>query len=328
MPPPGPVVPFLLCSKAAAGEILRSLARRRRVPSSITTYRWPVTRLSSAGWGGRGEGRVASAAVPAAAHRPGLPEVRFARASRAKCCGCTGAFQALRAGSIPVARSDSEHHGEWRSLVAHPAGGRAVAGSNPVSPIEGKGPLCGPFALVERRYRPGRPVQIASKFLADHCRLRVKTAPGEATNAAALHRSGRCLAGWRARQPKRGNRPRLRRRREGLRASAPGTHSRPRRRVRARTSHSPASARTLIVQRHAAMAAVTPRAFSAMAATSTLDRGMSSNDPVWWLNAQRMSAGARPGTAPSGCARTARPPRADQSRRSSHPRPRRRGRGR
>ncbi len=25
--------------------------------------------------------------------------------------------------------------GEWRSLVAHPAGGRAVAGSNPVSPI-------------------------------------------------------------------------------------------------------------------------------------------------------------------------------------------------
>ena len=92
--------------------------------------------------------------------------------------------------------------------------------------------------------------------------------------------------------------------------------------------HSPASARTLIVQRHAAMAAVTPRAFSAMAATSTLDRGMSSNDPVWWLNARRMSAGARPGTAPSGCARPARPPRADQSRRSSHPRPRRGGRGR
>jgi hypothetical protein len=29
-------------------------------------------------------------------------------------------------------------HGEWRSLVAHPAGGRAVAGSNPVSPINVK----------------------------------------------------------------------------------------------------------------------------------------------------------------------------------------------
>src|SRR4051794_10263924 len=28
--------------------------------------------------------------------------------------------------------------GEWRSLVAHPAGGRAVAGSNPVSPTIGK----------------------------------------------------------------------------------------------------------------------------------------------------------------------------------------------
>jgi hypothetical protein len=51
---------------------------------------------------------------------------------RAKCCGCTEAFQASRAGSIPVARLSC--HGEWRSLVAHPAGGRAVAGSNPVSP--------------------------------------------------------------------------------------------------------------------------------------------------------------------------------------------------
>jgi hypothetical protein len=30
---------------------------------------------------------------------------------------------------------ESTYHGEWRSLVAHPAGGRAVAGSNPVSPI-------------------------------------------------------------------------------------------------------------------------------------------------------------------------------------------------
>ena len=31
---------------------------------------------------------------------------------------------------------ESRRHGEWRSLVAHPAGGRAVAGSNPVSPIK------------------------------------------------------------------------------------------------------------------------------------------------------------------------------------------------
>src|SRR5881296_2442800 len=54
---------------------------------------------------------------------------------RAKCCGCTEAFQASRAGSIPVARLRTTY-GEWRSLVAHSAGGRAVAGSNPVSPIQ------------------------------------------------------------------------------------------------------------------------------------------------------------------------------------------------
>jgi hypothetical protein len=65
---------------------------------------------------------------------------------RAKCCGCTKAFQAFRAGSIPVARF-KHGHGEWRSLVAHPAGGRAVAGSNPVSPTRAKAPLCRHFAL-------------------------------------------------------------------------------------------------------------------------------------------------------------------------------------
>src|SRR4051812_10826904 len=43
-------VPFHPCSLAGGG-ILRSLARRRRVPSSITTYRWPVTRTSPAGLG-------------------------------------------------------------------------------------------------------------------------------------------------------------------------------------------------------------------------------------------------------------------------------------
>src|SRR4051794_416053 len=56
---------------------------------------------------------------------------------RAKCCGCTEAFQASRAGSIPVAR-----FGAWRSLVAHSAGGRAVAGSNPVAPISMFCALC------------------------------------------------------------------------------------------------------------------------------------------------------------------------------------------
>ena len=38
-------------------------------------------------------------------------------------------------GGSPRAVESRVHHGEWRSLVAHPAGGRAVAGSNPVSPI-------------------------------------------------------------------------------------------------------------------------------------------------------------------------------------------------
>ena len=65
--------------------------------------------------------------------RARVPRVSSEPSARAKCCGCTEAFQASRAGSIPVARL--EHIGEWRSLVAHPAGGRAVAGSNPVSPI-------------------------------------------------------------------------------------------------------------------------------------------------------------------------------------------------
>ena len=75
------------------------------------------------------------------------------RPLRAKCCGCTEAFQASRAGSIPVARLRTSH-GEWRSLVAHPAGGRAVAGSNPVSPIERKPCKCGPFAVLGDGPRP------------------------------------------------------------------------------------------------------------------------------------------------------------------------------
>ena len=41
----------------------------------------------------------------------------------------------------------SEPHGEWRSLVAHSAGGRAVAGSNPVSPIISSLPRVSPGAL-------------------------------------------------------------------------------------------------------------------------------------------------------------------------------------
>ena len=42
-----------------------------------------------------------------------------------------------------------DSHGEWRSLVAHPAGGRAVAGSNPVSPTTQKTCNRGPFVSDE-----------------------------------------------------------------------------------------------------------------------------------------------------------------------------------
>ena len=42
-----------------------------------------------------------------------------------------------RGSSVSSGSVESDRgHGEWRSLVAHPAGGRAVAGSNPVSPTK------------------------------------------------------------------------------------------------------------------------------------------------------------------------------------------------
>jgi hypothetical protein len=46
--------------------------------------------------------------------------------------GCT-----RPSGSVAIRHTglSSADHGEWRSLVAHPAGGRAAAGSNPVSPM-------------------------------------------------------------------------------------------------------------------------------------------------------------------------------------------------
>ena len=86
---------------------------------------------------------------------PGAAIIGLA-AVRAKCCGCTEAFQASRAGSIPVARSETDISGEWRSLVAHPAGGRAVAGSNPVSPtqVAARNAAC---ATLQRGCRPVRP---------------------------------------------------------------------------------------------------------------------------------------------------------------------------
>src|SRR3954451_19138445 len=50
--------------------------------------------------------------------------------------------------------SVSQSHGAWRSLVAHSAGGRKVAGSNPVAPIS-PGSLCGPGRRDACRRTPG-----------------------------------------------------------------------------------------------------------------------------------------------------------------------------
>ena len=88
---------------AARGGWKRGLQRARRRASSAMSSRRCSGRAS----------RISSASrstSPGDLGTPGrrshAPEVRFSGASRAKCCGCTGAFQALRAGSIPVARSE------------------------------------------------------------------------------------------------------------------------------------------------------------------------------------------------------------------------------
>ena len=116
------------CRLAARPRAVRLGGHARRRPRQLV-------RPLAAGVADRRGGRRADRGAPPA-RRPRRARLT-AGPLRAKCCGCTEAFQASRAGSIPVARSGSTHHGEWRSLVAHPAGGRAVAGSNPVSPTQG-----------------------------------------------------------------------------------------------------------------------------------------------------------------------------------------------
>ena len=73
---------------------------------------WSVRGRRRRSWG---KGERSRRAAP----RRGLTEHPFrgyhrARPVRAKCRGCTEAFQASRAGSIPVARSAGPHIGEWR----------------------------------------------------------------------------------------------------------------------------------------------------------------------------------------------------------------------
>ena len=140
--------PEVVQAGAARGVPLQRLGEMREFAWLVALLASPVGHALSGSVvtldGGLDNFRTVAAAGPRRrrrrrAHRGPPPGalLRYPRPDglRAKCCGCTGAFQAPRAGSIPVARSD-EHHGEWRSLVAHPAGGRAVAGSNPVSPID------------------------------------------------------------------------------------------------------------------------------------------------------------------------------------------------
>ena len=113
--------------------------------------------IGRVGWPRRRKGRLG--------HRPGRPVATVAGPAALRYA--TGE---LRGRSVVVAQEPSKllgrvrfpspalkstHHGEWRSLVAHPAGGRAVAGSNPVSPIRKSPGKRGLFARLGRP-RPRR----------------------------------------------------------------------------------------------------------------------------------------------------------------------------
>src|ERR1019366_2348296 len=108
--------PAELWRRAAASVPLQRLGE-------VEEYGWLVALLASPlgpALSGSGRGRLRtlpptarcrprSAGRPAEPGRPGYHR----RYLRAKCCGCTEAFQASRAGSIPVARSaDGSHWGD------------------------------------------------------------------------------------------------------------------------------------------------------------------------------------------------------------------------
>src|SRR3954470_5953242 len=78
-------------------------------------------------------------------------------------------------------------YGEWRSLVAHPAGGRAVAGSNPVSPTYTR-------ASRSSASCPRFPPREGEGGPRGRCRARVARArgarrPGEVSGAVRAERS-------------------------------------------------------------------------------------------------------------------------------------------
>ena len=110
--------------QAAPGRGLR-LRRRRARPRAATTTSTrcrsarPTTRrqhphaerrLAPAGRGRRG-----SAPPHGRGDRPPARRYHGGASARAKCCGCTGAFQAPRAGSIPVARLRNKPRGVAQS---------------------------------------------------------------------------------------------------------------------------------------------------------------------------------------------------------------------
>ena len=84
-------------------------------------------------------------------------------------------------------------HGAWRSLVAHSAGGRKVAGSNPVAPTGSR-----PGRRVHRHLRRGPqplPLLPPGRLLDPHRQVRRPGPPGSSTSTEAA-RSARPRRTW------------------------------------------------------------------------------------------------------------------------------------
>jgi hypothetical protein len=84
---------------------------------------------------GRAGNRYPSVLSPAGAKQIPRPASRSCSASICSSSATYKTDKTFRQAPRPPIRQNERPHGEWRSLVAHSAGGRAVAGSNPVSPI-------------------------------------------------------------------------------------------------------------------------------------------------------------------------------------------------
>ena len=105
---------------------------------------------------------------------------------RAKCCGCTEAFQASRAGSIPVARFKPRGVAQSGSAPGWGPGGRRFKSCLPDSPND---PLLQVFLLIGCVAKSSHGVHLGSNFLYD--------VGGEPGSAAAADR----LLRWRSSGP-------------------------------------------------------------------------------------------------------------------------------